>query len=493
MQRSFGTRRRADDGKLLHLSRRGGHTADSHPVDTAAGIIRGPIRDTGIQVEVCDGNRLENHRRGGLLRSSTMGMTFAEKILARAAGKDRVVPDEIVMVRPAHLLTHDNTAAIIGKIGPELERYGVVDPNLNIIVIDQVVPAANEETATAHQTIRAFVKEHGIVNFFDVGEGVCHQVVMERGLALPGSIIVGSDSHTCSYGALGAFATGIDRTEAAALTLTGETWLRVPPTIRVVLEGNFLPGVGAKDLILTIIGKLGADGANYMAVEFDGPAVERLSIEDRFTIANMGIEMGAKIAVFPVDEVTETYLGTIGVRRFQYEPLWADDDANYAQRIVMRLDMIEPVLALPHTVDNIDMASEHAGEPVQQVLLGTCTNGRLSDIRTAAKIMRGKKVHPDLRFLVLPASRAVLQAAMSKGYIQILVGAGAIILPPGCGPCLGAHQGVLAPGERCLSTANRNFRGRMGCKEAEIILASPATAAHTAINGVITVPDQLEV
>jgi homoaconitate hydratase family protein len=421
-----------------------------------------------------------------------MGMTFAEKVLARAAGKDSVVPGEIVMVRPEHLLTHDNTAAIIDKIGPELEQYGVVDPNLNVIVLDHVTPAANEKAAADHQRIRAFVKKHAIRNFFDVGEGISHQVVMEKGLALPGTVLVGSASHTCSCGCLGVFATGIDRTEAAALTLTGETWLRVPPTIRVVLEGNFPPGVGAKDLALTIISKLGADGANYMAVEFDGPAVERLSVEDRFTVANMGAEMGATVAVFPVDEVAETYLGTIGVRRYQYEPVWSDDDAVYAQRIVIRLDKLEPVLALPHTVDDISLACEHEGEPVQQVLLGSCTNGRLQDIRTAAKIMRGKKVHPDVRFLVLPASRAVLQAAMSKGYIQILVGAGAVILPPGCGPCLGAHQGVLAPGERCLSTSNRNFRGRMGSKESEIILCSPATAAHSAIHGVITVPEQQE-
>jgi len=420
-------------------------------------------------------------------------MTFAEKILARAAGVDRVVPGEIVTVRPDHLLTHDNTAAIIDKIGPELERYGVVDPDLNIIVLDHLAPAVSEGTATAHQRIRAFVKAHGVRNFFDVGEGICHQVVLERGLALPGTIMVGSDSHTCSYGALGAFAAGIDRTEAAAITLTGETWMRVPSTIRVVLEGNFRPGVTAKDLALTIIGKLGADGAHSMAVEFDGPAVDRLTIEDRICIANMGIEMDALAAVFPVDEVTETYLGTIGVRRYQYEPVWADDDADYARRIVLRLDKIEPVLAMPGAVDNISMAAAHEGEPIQQCLLGTCTNGRLLDIRTAAKIMRGKKVHPDVRFLVLPASRAVMQAAMSKGYIQILVGAGAIILPPGCGPCQGAHQGVLAPGERCLSTANRNFEGLMGSKDAEIILASPATVAHSAIAGVITVPEPQEI
>jgi 3-isopropylmalate/(R)-2-methylmalate dehydratase large subunit len=417
-----------------------------------------------------------------------MGMTFAEKTLSLAAGKDRVSPGEVVLVRPAHLISHDNTAEIIDRIGPELEERGVVDPDFNIIVLDRFSPASDVAWASSHQRIRAFVDRHAIRNFFDVGHGVCHQVVMEHGLALPGAILVGADPHTCSHGAVGAFATSVDRTEAAAMTLTGETWLRVPATIRVVLEGNFPPGVSAKDLILTIIGKLGSDGANYMAVEFDGPALERLNMEDRFAIANMGAEMGAKIAVFPVDDVARTYLGNAGVRSFRYEPVWADDEADYARRIVIRLDKLEPVLAMPHAVDNISLASEHVGEPIHQCVLGTAANGRLLDIRTAAKILRGKKVHPRVRFLVAPASRAVLRAAMSKGYIQILLGAGATLLPPGCGPYQGAQLGVLAPGERCLSTGNQNSKGCMGSEEAEIILASPATVAHTAMHGTITVP-----
>ncbi|MFH1469450.1 MAG: 3-isopropylmalate dehydratase large subunit [Pseudomonadota bacterium] len=419
-----------------------------------------------------------------------MGMTFAEKVLARAAGKDKVVPGEIVMVRPAHLLTHDNTSAIIGKIGPELDKYGVVDPDLPVIVLDHVIPASDEKTATNHKKVREFVKRFGLPHFFDAGVGICHQVVMEKGLAKPSTIVVGSDSHTCSYGAVGCFGTGIDRTEAAALLLTGETWLKVPSTIRVVLEGQFRKGVSPKDLVLTLAGMIGADGANYMAIEFDGPALGEICVEDRFTVANMGVEMGAKVAVFPVDEQTETYLHSIGVRRHAYEALWADDDAEYEQRIALRLDKVEPALALPHAVDNVSPVSEHLGLPIQQALLGTCTNGRLSDIKTAADIVRGKKVHPDVRFLVLPASRSVLLAAMEKGYIRTLLEAGAVLLPPGCGPCLGAHQGVLAPGERCVSTANRNFKGRMGCKNAEIMLASPATVAASALAGVISLPEE---
>ncbi len=227
-----------------------------------------------------------------------------------------------------------------------------------------------------------------------------------------------------------------------------------------------------------------------MAVEFDGPALDRIPMDDRITIANMGVEMGAKVAAFPVDEITESWLSSNGVRRYRYDPVWADDDAAYSRRVVLRLDKIEPVLAMPHTVDNIAPVTEHLGEPIHQCLLGTCTNGRLSDLRTAAHILRGKRVHADVRFLVLPASRAVLLAAIEKGYVQDLLEAGATLLPPGCGPCLGAHQGVLAPGERCLSTANRNFEGRMGCRDAEIVLASPATVAASALHGVITSPEE---
>ena len=416
-----------------------------------------------------------------------MGMTFAQKVLARAAGLDSVVPVQIVAVKPDHLLTHDNTAAIIGKIGDELDKYGVVRKGMPIIVLDHVTPAANEKTATGHANIREFVAKHDIPHFYDVGTGVCHQVVVEKGHALPGKILVGSDSHTCSYGAVNAFSTGIDRTEAAALLLVGETWFRVPPTIRMTLKGEFSPGVSAKDLILTIIGDISAGGATYQAVEFHGN-VGALTVEDRFVVANMGIEMGGKIAVFPFDETTEAYLTSVGADRSSYEPVWADADAEYIRELSYDLCEIVPVVALPHKVDNVKPVSEIEGMEINQVLLGTCTNGRLSDLRAAAAVLDGKMVSPKVRLLVLPASREVLEAALADGTIAKLVRAGGVLLPVGCGPCLGAHQGVLAPGERCLSTANRNFKGRMGCKDAETVLASPETVAASAISGVITDP-----
>ncbi len=417
-----------------------------------------------------------------------MGKTFAEKLLAKKAGLDEVVPGQIVTVHPDHLLTHDNTAAIIGKIGDELEQYGVVRNDLSIIVLDHVVPAANEKTATNHKKIREFVEKFNIKNFFDAGTGICHQVVIEKGFAVPGSIIVGSDSHTCSYGALGVFSTGIDRTEAAALMLTGETWFKVPQSIKITLKGKLAFPVTAKDLILQIIGDLKADGANYCAVEFHGD-ISNLTIEERITIANMGIEMGAKVAVFPVDDIARKYLAEIGVT--DYEPIWADEDANYLMELEYDLSKLEPVVAKPHTVDNLAPVTEVEGTKIDEILLGTCTNGRLPDIEIAARLLAGKKIAPHVRFLVLPASRAVFNEALEKGYIKTLSEAGAMILPTGCGPCLGAHQGVLAPGEKALSTANRNFKGRMGCKEAEIFLASPATAAASALTGEITDPRKL--
>ncbi len=416
-----------------------------------------------------------------------MGMTFAEKVLARKAGLERTVPSQIVIVRPDHLLTHDNTSAIIEKIGADLDEFGLASPTLPVIVLDHVIPAANEKTALGHRKVREFVKKFSLPNFFDVGFGICHQVVVERGFARPGRLIVGSDSHTCSYGAVGAFATGIDRTEAASLLLTGETWLKVPETIRITLKGRLPARVSAKDLVLTVIGDIGADGANYAAVEFHGD-VDHLSVEDRFVIANMGVEMGAKIAVFPPDRVVRAHLKSLGAEFDEREALWADPDASYARELAYELPKIEPVVALPHTVDNVKPV--RVVEPVvfQQYLLGTCTNGRLSDLEAAAKILKGKKVAAGARLLVLPASKDVFDAALAKGLIATLSDAGGIILPPGCGPCLGAHQGVLAPGEKCLSTANRNFKGRMGCKDAEIYLASPETVAASAIAGHLTDP-----
>jgi homoaconitate hydratase family protein len=417
-----------------------------------------------------------------------MGMTFAEKVLARAAGKDSAKPGEILFVRPAHLLTHDNTAAIIGKIGKELDKYGLVSKDLPVIVLDHVIPANDEKTAAGHQKVREFARRWALPHFFDLGEGVCHQVVLERALALPGTVVVGSDSHTCSYGAVGCFGTGIDRTEAAALLLTGKTWLKVPESIKVELVGRFQPGVTAKDLVLTIIGEIGAEGANYQSVEFHGPALEHLSVEERITVANMGVEMGAKAAVFPCDAAAGKFLRRAGVKKRAYQALWADPDAVYARALRYDLAKIEPMLALPHAVDNVAPVARHLGVKIDQCLLGTCTNGRLSDFEIAARILKGRKVHPGIRLLLLPASRTVLRAAIKAGHIDALVAAGGTLLPPGCGPCLGAHQGILAPAEKCLSASNRNFKGRMGCSAAEIILASPATVAASALAGAIADP-----
>ncbi|RLI62296.1 MAG: 3-isopropylmalate dehydratase large subunit [Candidatus Asgardarchaeum californiense] len=416
-----------------------------------------------------------------------MSMTFAEKILAKYSDEKDVVPGQIVTVKPDHLLTHDNTAAIIQKIQPELKKYGIYDKSLSIIVLDHVVPAASEKTATNHKNIREFVQKYGIKHFFDAGHGICHQIVVEKGFALPGKLLLGSDSHTCSYGAVGAFSSGIDRTEAASLMLIGETWLKIPNSIKMTLRGRLQPGVSAKDVILHIIGDISASGANYCSVEFHGD-INEFSIEERFTIANMGVEMGAKNVFFPVDDNTTKYLDSIGVSKSQYEAIYPDDDASYYKELENDISDIIPVVAAPHSVDNVKKIHEVEGLEIQQCFIGTCTNGRLSDFKVAAKILKGKKVHPNVRLLILPASRQVYLEMLKEGIVDILVKAGGILLPTGCGPCLGAHQGVLAPGERCLSTANRNFKGRMGCKEAEIYLASPATVAASAIYGKITDP-----
>ncbi len=419
-----------------------------------------------------------------------VGSTFAEKVLARRSGNDKVVPGQIVMIKPDHLLMHDNAAAITAKISEDTDKHGIVDNQLPIIVLDHVTPAASEKTATNHQDIRKFVKKFNVPNFFDVGSGICHQIVFEKGLALPGGIVLGSDSHTCSYGAIGCFSTGIDRTEAASLLLTGETWLKVPKTIKMTFKGKLPDMVSPKDIILHIIGDIAADGATYCSVEFHGE-IGQLSIEDRFVISNMGIEMGAKNATFPVDDVTMEYLNSIGLAPSDYEAVWADDDAEYYMEKEYDLSAIEPTVSKPHQVDNTCLAKDLGDIKVDQCLIGTCTNGRISDLEAAASILKGKKVHPDTRLLILPASRSIYEEAMDKGILKTISEAGGVILPPGCGPCLGAHQGVLAPGEKCISTANRNFKGRMGCKDAEIYLGSPQTVAASAINGRITDPREV--
>jgi 3-isopropylmalate/(R)-2-methylmalate dehydratase large subunit len=419
-----------------------------------------------------------------------MGLTFAEKILATYAGENKTIPGQIVTVKPDYLLTHDNTAAIIQKISNELKRYGIYSTSLPIIVIDHVIPAASEKTAINHKKIREFVRTFHIKHFYDVGVGVCHQVVVEKGLALPGKLLLGSDSHTCSYGAVGAFSSGIDRTEAASLLLTGKTWLKVPQSIKINIANHLSKGVYAKDAILHIIGDVSASGATYCSVEYHG-LVDQLTIDDRFTIANMGVEMGAKNSVFFVDEVTKQFLQSINVKNSIYKPIANDEDASYLKILEYDMADIVPSVACPHTVDNVKTADSLMDIDIQQCLIGTCTNGRLSDLETAADILKGKHVHPSVRLLIIPASTQIFKQALQKGVIEILVEAGGMVLPPGCGPCLGAHQGVLSPEERCISTANRNFKGRMGSKEAEIYLASPATVAASAIKGKITDPREV--
>jgi 3-isopropylmalate/(R)-2-methylmalate dehydratase large subunit len=417
-----------------------------------------------------------------------MGQTFAEKALARNVGLDRLVPGQIIIARPDRLLSHDNTAAIskhFYKIG--LER--VNNPEVEVIVLDHVVPAAAEADAVNHKVIREFVARQGIAAFYDVGEGICHQVLPEKGHAWPGAVIVGSDSHTPTYGALGAFAVGIGRTEAAAVMATGQLWLRVPESFRIVVQGRMPERVSAKDLILYIIGDLRADGADYRSVEFSGPAIAALSIAGRMVLCNMAAEMGAKNAVVEPDDKTRQWLEGRVTR--PYQEVHADPDAHYER--VLSYDVVDlvPQVARPHTVDNVVPVTEVLGKPIHQALIGTCTNGRLEDLEAAREILRGRHVARNVRLLVLPASREVLLEALQRGIVADLVAAGALFLNPGCGPCLGAHEGVMAPGEVTISTANRNFKGRMGSKEAFTYLASPATVAASALTGVITDPREV--
>lgn len=414
-----------------------------------------------------------------------MGQTFVEKILAKKSAKPDIIAGEIVTVEPDIIMSHDNSAAIYGnfkKIGVEK----VWNTDKIVIILDHVVPAASEKHAQNHKTIRDFVKTLGIKNFYELDQGICHQVLPEKGHAVPGRLILGSDSHTTTYGAFGCLAAGIGRTETAAIWATGKLWLRCPETYKIVLEGKFPWGVFAKDIILNIIGNMGADGANYLAVEYTGPAVKEFGIDDRMVLSNMVIEMGAKCGVFVVDDVTRAWLKERGIE--DYDEIYPDDNANYAETLSFDLSTIEPQLACPHTVDNVAPVTSKEGLDIHQCLLGTCTNGRVSDLALAAEILKGKKIKDGTRLIVLPASKEIYLQAMREGILEILAEAGAVICNPGCGPCLGAHQGVLAPGEVCISTANRNFKGRMGCREGEIYLASPATVAASAIEGKITDP-----
>jgi 3-isopropylmalate/(R)-2-methylmalate dehydratase large subunit len=412
-----------------------------------------------------------------------VGKTFAEKILALKSGKDSVVAGEIVTISPDIVMSHDNSAAIAKKfkqIGINKVKY----PEKIVIPLDHCVPAATEKYASNHKEIREFVQEQKIEKFYDINTGVCHQVLPEKGHILPGTLVLGADSHTTTYGAFGTFAAGIGRSEVASIWATDEIWLRVPETIKINIEGEIPPGIYPKDIILYIIGDLGADGALYKAVEFSGNVVKNMDIGGRMTLCNMTVEMGAKIGYVEPDKKTIQWLTPRTNKK--YEIIKSDLNAEFEKIIDYDISKLEPQIACPHTVDNVKPVSEVTGTKINQALIGTCTNGRIEDLKITSEILGDKKISDRVRLLIFPASMEVFAQAMELGILQKLVKSGAVIMNPGCGPCLGAHEGALAPGEVCLSTANRNFKGRMGCKEAEIYLASPATVAISSLYGEIT-------
>ncbi len=408
--------------------------------------------------------------------------TISEKILSRSSGK-QAYADDFVISKIDYAMAHDGTSVLAVRAFEEMASKKVWDPDRIIIPFDHIAPANNETAAKLQKSIREWIKEQGITNFFDVGEGICHQVLPEKGFAMPGSLIIGADSHSCTYGAFGAFATGVGATDMAEIFTTGKLWLRVPQTIRINVDGKLSKGVSAKDLTLFIIKTLGADGASYMAIEYYGETIHGLSIPERMTLCNMSIEMGAKAGIVPPDEKTFEYLK--GRAREKYTPVHADKDAKYIKEFNFDAGDLAPQVARPHEVDNVSDVGTVAGTPLDQVFIGSCTNGRFEDLEVVARILEGKKVK--VRTIVLPASRSVLIKATESGVISTLLKAGAIIAPPGCGPCLGAHMGVICEGEICLSTSNRNFKGRMGAGGL-IYLASPETAAASALCGEITDP-----
>jgi 3-isopropylmalate/(R)-2-methylmalate dehydratase large subunit len=402
-----------------------------------------------------------------------MGKTFVEKIFGAQAGS-------IVFHKPDLILTHDNTSSIKNTFN-KMGGTQVVDPDQLLVVLDHNAPPTEAKLATQYQSIRNFVDDQKIKKFYDVGSGICHQIMANH--ARPGMVIVGSDSHTSTAGAFNALAAGIDRTESAGIWRRGETWFRVPETLKIVLHGKLKEGVYAKDLSLWIIGMIGSDGANYMSIEYHGEGVETLSISERMTIANLASEMGAKNAVFPPDEILAEFLG-----KDMNPGVWSDLDATYEKEIELNLGDIFPLVAAPHHVDNVKAVAEVKGVKIQQALIGTCTNGRLDDLKIAAKILEGKTLPFGMQLLVAPASKEIYLQAIEEGIITTLMRAGAIILGSSCGPCLGTGQGIPADGATVISTANRNFKGRMGNKESQIYLASPACVALSALKGEITDP-----
>ena len=419
-----------------------------------------------------------------------MGMNMTEKILARHAGRGSVAAGELITCTLDMVLANDITAPPGIK---ELEKIGrpPFDNTKIALVPDHFTPNKDIKTAALTKIVRDFARKYHIVHYFEVGQdaGIEHVILPDKGLVGPGMLTIGADSHTCTYGAVNSFATGVGTTDLAVAMATGEAWFKVPAAIQVELKGQKPKYVNGKDVILTLIGEIGVDGALYQALEFTGPGVAELSMTDRFTIANMAIEAGGKNGIFPFDERTRAYVE--GRMKMTYEPVAPDPDATYVRTIRIDLSRLEPVVAFPHLPGNTKRVSEIGEIPIQQVVIGSCTNGRLEDLAIAADILQGQKVHPNVRCIVIPGSQQVYLDAMTAGYLQIFVEAGAAVSTPTCGPCMGGHMGILAAGERCVSTTNRNFRGRMGHVDSEVYLAGPHVAAASAVMGRIAAPEEV--
>ena len=419
-------------------------------------------------------------------------MNITEKILAKASGKQAVHPGEIVDANVDMIMVHDLTGPLAVEAFKKIGVQKVWDNQKAVVILDHQVPAESVKAAELHKTMRQFAKDQKL-RIYDVGRGgICHQVMPEKGHVVPGTVIVGADSHTCTYGAFGAFATGIGSTEAAAVFATGKIWLKVPEAIKVNVTGQFQKYVTPKDLILSIIGRMGVDGATYKSAEFTGPTIKSMSIAGRMTLCNMAVEMGAKNGIIEPDETTRKFLEGRVKTLPNFEALKSDKDAVYERTVEFDVSKMEPQVACPSSVDNVKPVSEVGNVPIEQAFIGSCTNGRIEDLRLAAQVLKGKRVKDGVRALVIPASQEVYKQALNEGLLEIFTDAGAIVCGSACGPCLGGHIGLLAADEVCVSTSNRNFIGRMGSTQASVYLASPATVAASAVTGKITDPRKLE-
>lgn len=419
-----------------------------------------------------------------------MGMTMTQKILAKAAGLSQVAAGDLIEAKLDLVLGNDVTTPVAINELKKFNKKSVFDCTKIALVMDHFTPNKDIKSAEHVKQVREFSKANNIVNYFDVGQmGIEHALLPEKGLIVPGEVCIGADSHTCTYGALGAFSTGVGSTDMAAGMVTGKAWFKVPSAVKIVLKGKKAPYISGKDLILHIIGKIGVDGARYKSMEFTGEGVESLSMDDRFTVANMAIEAGAKNGIFPVDEQTIEYVKEHSLK--EYHIFEADEDAQYDEVIEIDLSKLRPTVAFPHLPENTRTIDEIGEIKIDQVVIGSCTNGRISDMRIAAEILKGRKVADWIRVIIIPGTQQVYRTMMDEGLAQIFIDAGAIVSTPTCGPCLGGHMGILASGEKCVSTTNRNFVGRMGAIDSEIYLASPAVAAASAVTGKISSPEEL--